>query len=590
MAVGKKYSGILCILSALLVAVNSDCPTWCIADTKENTECICGASVDGAINCDHYSKQVEIGIGWCMTELNKSRGTSQSNLTSTVVVGKCPYLLVYNATNRAYASLPSDPSQLTHTMCDHYHRTGLLCGQCVDGYGPAVYSFDLHCSNCSDMSVAAAVILHILLEFLPSALLFVILMLFNISIMSGPTFGYIIFCQSFIVIIRNDQQFYDSVLIFLPSSLTIITKISMTISAMWNLLFFRFVVPSFCISTKLKGIHVIMLGFVTALFPLVVIILVYAGYELNMQNVRCRCILLKTLYSRICKNVSSPSNSVIRVFATFILMSISLVTFQTHSVVSSRPVYNVNGQVIRRGLHSDPTIESFTSSHYPYLFSALFLMLVFVLCPAIVLILYPTSLYEVLTRHISPRKQIAIKIFAETFQESFKDGLNGTKDYRILPGLSILACVCYIIAESVTHRGSSEIYIIAGFVYIILSLAVSLARPCKTTIANTSLIFHLTLMGVWSILLNLWVHDMYIGTKALAISLGLLPLLPHLFMTMWLLYKLAVHLLSQYYRLHAHSPWDIMKYVYQLITMQHWVCPHSSNEGTNRSHYHLLEP
>jgi hypothetical protein len=209
-----------------------------------------------------------------------------------------------------------------------------------------------------------------------------------------------------------------------------------------------------------------MLGFVTALFPLGLIIIVCAGYELNIQNMRgVRCIsnLLNKLYSKMNTNISSTHNSVIRAFATFILMSISLVTFQTHSIVSSRSVYNVSGQVIRRVLYSDPTIETFSSSHFPYLLSAVFLMFVLVLCPALVLILYPTSLYVVLTRHISPRKQIAIKIFAETFQECFKDGLNSTRDYRAIPGLFILTCVGYIIADSVTHYTSPGSYLHMGF-------------------------------------------------------------------------------------------------------------------------------
>jgi hypothetical protein len=333
-----------------------------------------------------------------------------------------------------------------------------------------------------------------------------------------------------------------------------------------------------------------MLGFVTALFPLGLIIIVCAGYELNIQNMRgVRCIsnLLNKLYSKMNTNISSTHNSVIRAFATFILMSISLVTFQTHSIVSSRSVYNVSGQVIRRVLYSDPTIETFSSSHFPYLLSAVFLMFVLVLCPALVLILYPTSLYVVLTRHISPRKQIAIKIFAETFQECFKDGLNCTRDYRAIPGLFLLTCVGYIIADSVTHYTSPGRYLLMGFFYIMISLAASLARPCKTGVANLSLVLHFTLMGVWCVLLNLWVHDLYIGTEALAISLALLPLLPHLFMIVWLLYKLAVHLLSRYYSLHAHSPWDVVKCVYQLMNIHHCTCP---NSRMSRPQYDLLEP
>ena len=202
----KMESATLCLLSALLVAVNSDCPTWFVATSNETSaghdeDCKCGASVHGIVLCDHNTKQVDIRNGWCMTDLNWSRQSHDegSSLTGTVVVGECPYLLAHNATSRAYSSLPSDPANLTNTMCGRYHRTGLLCSQCVEGYGPAVYAYDFHCSKCSDMSTAAAVALYLLLESLPSVLLFIIVMLLNINIMSGPMFGYIIFCQNFII-------------------------------------------------------------------------------------------------------------------------------------------------------------------------------------------------------------------------------------------------------------------------------------------------------------------------------------------------------------------------------------------------------
>ena len=217
--------------------MNSDCPTWCVSSRKEMTagldgECECGASVDGAIDCNCYTKQVEIRIGWCMTDLNGlgdgSNLESKFNVSSTVVIGKCPYLLVYNTTNRAYASLTSDSEQVTHAMCDHYHRTGLLCGQCVEGCGLAVFSSDLHCSNCSDMSAITSIFLHILLESIPSVLLFILLVLFNVSIMSGPMFA---FCQYFIFVIRSEPQYYNSALLFLPSPLVFLTKVSMTLSA-----------------------------------------------------------------------------------------------------------------------------------------------------------------------------------------------------------------------------------------------------------------------------------------------------------------------------------------------------------------------
>ena len=292
----------------------------------------------------------------------------------------------------------------------------------------------------------------------------------------------------------------------------------------------------------------------------------------------------------------------VRVFAIFILMAITLVTYEAHDLVLSLDIYKVNGEVARTVVHADPNVERFSTTHYPYFFTALFLMLLLVVCPAIILTLYPTPLYAHLVHFISPRKQIAIKIFAETFQASFKDGLNGTRDYRMLPGLAILACAVYImymIVDSVSHQSQMvEVYSALGFVYITASLAVSCAQPCKTLIANNSLCFHFTLFGVWRILLGMWVQDMALGTEALALALVLLPLTPHLFLSVWVLYKAAVYLLHRHYGIEANSPWDVVKCGYQLMTVHCCKCEHC--EGTKHSflsltsnervQYGLLEP
>ncbi|CAI8009090.1 hypothetical protein GBAR_LOCUS6154 [Geodia barretti] len=58
-----------------------------------------------------------------------------------------------NSSNRMYSEMPSNASQLDEVMCGPYNRRGLLCGECKDGYGPAVYSFDQKCAKCSSLWV-----------------------------------------------------------------------------------------------------------------------------------------------------------------------------------------------------------------------------------------------------------------------------------------------------------------------------------------------------------------------------------------------------------------------------------------------------
>ena len=533
---------LLCRCSTLA----SDCPTWFV-DGK-STECECGAAIHGAIQCDNTTKQVRARVGWCVTTDHHSLNSS------SVVAGLCPCLSSsYNTSKRGSFHVPSEPTRLNNVQCGRYHRKGLLCCQCIDGYGPSLYSLDFHCSNCSDVGLPAAIIIYTLLELIPIVLLFLGLWLFQVNTLSGPMLGYIVFCQSFVTVVRNDRELHDSILSFLPSQLVTLTKVSLTLSAMWNLLFFRFVVPPFCISSKLTGIHVSTVRLATAFIPLVLIAVVYVGLEANLQSIRGLRYIYKLLHRACCRrnrNNVNTGHSMIHVFAIFILMAISLVTYEVHSLVLTFDVYKVNGEVVQTVVYADSNIERFSTTHYPYFFTALFVMLLLVVCPAVILTLYPTPLYAYLVHFISPRKQIGIKIFAETFQASFKDGLNGTRDYRMLPGLGILSCAVYIVAESVRRQSPIvEGYIALGFVYITASLVTSCAQPCKTSIANDSLCFHFTLFGVWTILLGMWIQDMALGTEALALALVLLPLTPHLFLSLWLLYKASVYLLHRCYRI-----------------------------------------
>ena len=71
-------------------------------------------------------------------------------------------------------------------MCGPYNRKGLLCGECIDGYGPAVFSPYIKCENCSKLSTGFAVSLYLLLELTPITLLFVCVVVFRLSITAGP--------------------------------------------------------------------------------------------------------------------------------------------------------------------------------------------------------------------------------------------------------------------------------------------------------------------------------------------------------------------------------------------------------------------
>ena len=347
---------------------------------------------------------------------------------------------------------------------------------------------------------------------------------------------------------------------------------------------------------KLTGIHVHMLGFVTALYPLVLVLITYAGLEFNIKDIRgVKKIfhMLQDVASKITDGFNL-GNSIIHAFATFILLSSSLVRFETHSLVLSAAVFNVHGSIVKTVMYYDPTIERFSSSHIPYMFAALLLFFVLILCPAMFLTIYPTPLYERLTRYVSPRKRIAFKIFADTFQESFKDGLNGTRDYRIVPGLLILTSVVYVAIEF-TNVEQPHGDLAIGFIWFLLSFAVSAIRPCKTSTANVSLSFHFTLLGVLGILLNLWTRDLSISTETLAVSLTMLPLAPHVIMLVWVSYKVVARLLNHFRgSMEVDSPMAVVRvvfmYVCQCCRYRESCCVSLNARRDNSIQYALLDP
>ena len=109
--------------------------------------------------------------------------------------GKCPFS---SGTNRMISEVSCEPDVFNNTLCGRYNRKGLLCSECVDGYGPGVFSLQLKCVNCSKMSTGTAIILYLLIKTIPITLFFARVAMFHINITSGPLLGYIIFCQFYV--------------------------------------------------------------------------------------------------------------------------------------------------------------------------------------------------------------------------------------------------------------------------------------------------------------------------------------------------------------------------------------------------------
>ena len=527
-------TGKLCAILSLL-CVASGCPTW-----YRNTSghCECGVEVSGLIICHEDENTVDVPMGFCMT---------YDYSTGSVLAGNCPYGYNSNMTNRMYSSLPTDPSQLNETTCGPYNREGLLCGYCIEGFGPAVYSTDLSCAKCTDISTGLAIMCYLLLQFLPVTVFFLLIAILHFNITSGPMLGYVMFCQASSFIAQWYMFFFNSALVHVPLPLATVGRVSMALADIWNLHFFRFVLPSFCLSDRMTGIQVHMLNFLTAVYPVLLMAIAYTVIELHARN--CRCVHFIWKPFGIClsmfQNRWSAGDSVIHTFATFIMLSSYTVTYDVLTLTTTTDIYCANGTVLKSVLHYDPSVVAYSSEHIPYLVVAVVVCFLLAICPALLLCLYPARLYERLSKCCSPRKRIAIKTFAEALHSCFKNGLNGTRDYRAISGFIIIAPLLYFVyfAIKLVNRNAishNVLIIVVGILFLLISLLVAYFRPCKSLIMNLSFAYHFMLGGILDICFGLWIEDFSFSTETLATLFVVLPTISHLLILMWAGYKVTL--------------------------------------------------
>ena len=115
------------------------CPTWFFQSSEDGKEYECGPDFNKATHCHYHSNSTTLNIAYCMTYNETSKLT---------FVGQCPYNTFRES--KLFHKLPKNVEQLNEKMCGPLNRTGLLCSQCQQGLGPAVFSPYRECVECMD--------------------------------------------------------------------------------------------------------------------------------------------------------------------------------------------------------------------------------------------------------------------------------------------------------------------------------------------------------------------------------------------------------------------------------------------------------
>ena len=413
--------------------------------------------------------------------------------TKPLSIFNCPYFQLVKYHGYHELQLPQNLSQLNDFMCGPLNRKGYLCSECTDGFGPAVTSFGYRCANCTD--ALYGVPLFLFLKFVPITVFYIICLAFQISVTSAPMPCFIMYAQ--IIVVTFDFTTTNTPVLYeiiprdnLDHRLDI--KIALILYRVFNLDIGHYLLPPYCLSSKIKFIHEAYLGYISALYPLLLILLTWICIELHGHNFRPLVWLWRPFHRcfvRLQRGWDTKSD-IIDVFITFLLLSCGKILYQTLLLLDRDEIQNFN----LSGHHftsyqcvADQSISYGSTYHLLFAIPSVLIFCVCTILPLLLLILYPIRAFRsCLSKwHLN---SIALNIFTEKVYSCYRNGLHGGRDMRYFSGLYFILRIMPFLIKlivwpfSIYHASIHWYY--SGTVFFAIALIVGITKPYKRAYMN----------------------------------------------------------------------------------------------------------
>ena len=490
------------------------CPLWHIPiqDRNGHTECVCSAKI-GIITCEDdllYVKQ-----DYCLT-WNNSTDSAEIHrclLDQWDINSACtgPHLNSYQISTNISGV------ELNYLSCKRLkNRQNSLCKDCIEGCGPAVFSNGISCADCSKHRHLW--ILDILFQLFMVTLLCLVIMLLQIKGTASPFNAIIIYSQICAVALKISGGIHKQLICYFGR---ITVNIFLTVIDILNLDFFRAIIPPLCISPSTTAINSLLFNYLVAFYPLIFTAFIYICIELYDRNFKI--ILLISYPIRRCMKMFrttgwDPRRTILNTFITFFLISYSKLLFASINLLIASQSFNSRGELVPNTtvLLYDPSIRFFHSEHIPYAILALVVIVVFILLPPLVLVLYPTRVFRHSLHLLGFHRWDILHHIMNIFQGWYKDGTEGTRDYRSFSALYLLIrigfCCLFVTALLQNDFGDRVMILLTlGVLRILLGTILFTIKPHRKTWMSNADGIIFTLFGVMSLLANFSKHIYIFG-------------------------------------------------------------------------------
>ena len=462
-AKGNHFENQTITESNSLLSVEDNCPPWMYQN--DSGRCQCSIIPFRAVFCEPSVPRTSLLACYCMTF------DTERNVTE---LGRCLYGCNH-IKEGVYFELPQSVLALTYCMCHQANRDSTLCGKCKPGYSPLVYSYDMSCMNCTGMTYNW--IKYIAAAYIPVTFFFFFVVICRFSGTSPLLRGFISICQGLVSPV--------SIRVFLAVArrtkfTEVVLKIFSTWYGIWNLDFFRTVLPPICLD--ITPLQALVLDYAIAFYPLLLVVVTYALICLHSRDVRI-VVWLWRPFQKVFHSVKKDwdlEGSVVKAFATFFLLSYLKILNTTTDLLVYTEKYTLplgeQSYQTSYALYYDASVEYFRGDHLYYGIAAALVGLFFVILPLVFLVVYPLRCSQKFLNKLKIHRQ-AVDMFVNCYQGYYKDGTNGTRDYRCFSVMFFLLQITMFALFTLSRSG--YVFTVGVFIMMLFMFAVLAVRPYK---------------------------------------------------------------------------------------------------------------
>ena len=443
------------------------CPIWTISYGNSSEDCRCGDSLDSTVACSMTPYQVSVSYCYCMTYNKK---------INQVTVGECLMKCYFYYRTRIYPQkIPihvNHSEALNSEVCGSFKREGHLCGACIEGYGPPVYSYSLECVKCNKEDFWSNLIKYIAIAYGPLTVLYGLIIIFKMSFTSARFSAYIMIWQ----VITSMSL---SPLIVSVRNYFVLIRVLLEAFSILNLNFFRSVYTPFCLHSELNAMHVVALDYIVAVYPIFLILATYIAVALHDRYQLIVSIWRPAhRFFSVIRKKWDIRGSLVQAFITALILSYVKILNTSMELLNYVHSRNVEGhQINQRYLFNAGTIEYFGRQHLPFGILALVMMTVFNILPVVLLFFYPYNWFRRCL--LCGRHSYTLHTFMDTLYGSYR---RSPRCYQSFATVFFISRLIVILLFALL--GVLSFLICAAVYFIALSLCITFFQPLQNKLQN----------------------------------------------------------------------------------------------------------